>query len=125
MKADCRFKDKEANVVEESKVGHLFMPYYDIKYLHENIWLVNRGCSNHMTRMKDLFTNLDETEKMRMNLGDDKETQVTEKGTVALKVSSSNVRFLNDVQYVPTLAHNLLSVGQLLSSGYNVTFQDE
>ena len=32
------------------------------------------------------------------------------------------MKLLHDVQFVPTLAHNLLSVGQLMTSGYSVMF---
>ena len=38
--------------------------------------------------------------------------------------SNSNIKLLNDVQYVPGLAHNLLSVGQLLNAGYFLLFDD-
>ena len=31
---------------------------------------------------------------------------------------------LNDVQFVPSLAHNLLSVGQLMNTGYVVIFDN-
>lgn len=33
------------------------------------------------------------------------------------------MKLLQDVQYVPGLAHNLLSVGQLLSRGYDVVLK--
>ena len=38
-------------------------------------------------------------------------------GTVAIKTIQGNVKILQGVQYVPTLAHNLLSVGQLMKGG--------
>lgn len=35
---------------------------------------------------------------------------------------SGNQKYINDVLYVPRLAHNLLSVGQLVQKGYKVVF---
>lgn len=58
-----------------------------------------------------------------MKLGDDKELHVIGKGSVVIKLSFEKTRILNEVQYVPHLAHNLLSVGQLLRSGYIVSFE--
>lgn len=59
-----------------------------------------------------------------MRLGDDKQVHAEGKGTVEIKTVQGNVKLLYDVQYVPTLAHNLLSVGQLMTSGYSVVFDD-
>lgn len=39
-----------------------------------------------------------------------------------LTTSDGRIKLLHDVQYVPGLAHNLLSVGQLVNSGYSVIF---
>lgn len=57
-----------------------------------------------------------------VQLGDDKQVHVEGKGTIEIKTVQGNVKFLYDVQYVPTLAHNLLSVSQLITSGYSVVF---
>ena len=44
---------------------------------------------------------------------------------VAIKTSNGKVKLLHDVQYVPSLAHNLLSVEQLMGSGYSILLDDE
>ena len=46
------------------------------------------------------------------------------KGTITLKTSHVNVKLLLDVQYVPCLAHILLSVVQLINCGYSILFDD-
>lgn len=51
--------------------------------------------------------------------------KVEGKGTIAIKTSQGNIKLLNDVQYVPGLAHNLLSVGQLLNASYSPLFDDD
>ena len=48
--------------------------------------------------------------------------QVEGKGTIAIKTLQGDVKLLYDVQFVPCLAHNLLSVGQLMISEYKVVF---
>lgn len=47
------------------------------------------------------------------------------KGTIAIKTIQGDVKVLHNVQYVPDLAHNLLSVGQLMKSGYSVVFKND
>lgn len=106
---------------EESK---LFMASSQITESANVVWFIDSGCSNHMSSSKSLFRDLDESQKSEVRLGDDKQVDVEGKGTVEIKTVQGNVKFLYDVQYVPTLAHNLLSVGQLMTSGYSVVFDD-
>ncbi|KAK3034205.1 hypothetical protein RJ639_032785 [Escallonia herrerae] len=82
------------------------------------------GCSNHMTGVKSLFKELDEKKKLKVQLGNGKEMQIEGKGTVGIETSHSNVNLLHDVQFVPDLGYNLLTVGQLMAGGYSVLFDD-
>lgn len=66
-----------------------------------------------MTRRRELFHTLDETLKCKVKLRDNKEVNVLGKGSA---------RLIYGVQFVPSLAHNLLSVGQLVEGGYDVHF---
>ena len=50
--------------------------------------------------------------------------KVEGKATIAIKTSQGNIKLLNDMQYVPGLAHNLLSVVQLLNVSYSLLFDD-
>jgi len=108
-------------VVKES---HLFMVHSSTSRDSTEIWFMDRGCSNHMLETKNLFKELDESLKSEVRLGDNKQMNVEGKGTLAIKTSQSNIKLLNDVQSVPGLAHNLLSVGQLLNAGYSLLFDD-
>ena len=69
------------------------------------------GCSNHMSSSKSMFKNLDETVRSKVRLGDDKQLEVAGVGIVAIKSDNGNVKLIHNVQYVPLLAYNLLSVG--------------
>ena len=57
-----------------------------------------------------------------MRLGNNNEMKVVGVGTVGLRASCGRMRTIKQVQYVPNLAHNLLSVRQRLGSGFTVLF---
>ncbi|XP_069148053.1 uncharacterized protein [Solanum lycopersicum] len=82
------------------------------------------GCSNHMSGTKSLFKDLDESKKSDVRLGDNKKIQVEGEGTVSIMTSQGNAKILEDVMFVPSLSHNLLSIGQLMISGYSISFDD-
>ena len=46
------------------------------------------------------------------------------KGTIKVKTNQGKIKYLDNVFFVPTLSHNLLSVGQLIDDGYSVIFDD-
>ncbi|RVW37270.1 Retrovirus-related Pol polyprotein from transposon TNT 1-94 [Vitis vinifera] len=106
---------KQANYVEqEEDQVKLFMAYNEEVVSSNNIWFLDSGCSNHMTGIKSLFKELDESHKLKVKLGDDKQVQVEGKGTVAVNNGHGNVKFLYNVYFIPSLTQNLLSVGQLM-----------
>lgn len=79
-----------------------------------------------MTSLKSLFKELDETQKQTVRLGDNKKVQVEGREVVAIKTTLNTLKILHDVQYVQSnIVHNLLSVGQLLSNGYSILFDNE
>ncbi|KAG6402582.1 hypothetical protein SASPL_134779 [Salvia splendens] len=78
-----------------------------------------------MSGSKSLFKDLDEKEKGEVRLGDDKQVPIEGRGTVAIKTIQGDVKLIHDVQYVPSLAHSLLSVGQLMASGYSIVFNNK
>ena len=59
-----------------------------------------------------------------MTLGDSKKIQVEGKGTISITIKG-NAKILQDVMLVPSLSHNLLSIGQLMVTGYSILFDDE
>ncbi|KAD3067000.1 hypothetical protein E3N88_34880 [Mikania micrantha] len=88
-------------------------------------WFIDSGCSNHMTGVKESFTQLDESFKLEVNLGDKKKLKIEGKGTVRISLSNFSYKLLDDVYYVPMLEYNLLSVGQLMKKGYSLLFDDD
>jgi hypothetical protein len=83
------------------------------------MWLMDYGCSQHMTRNKKLFSSLTPlSHKEYVTFGDDKKGKVL--GTGVIKV---NVCFtLNDVALVDRLRYNLFSISQLCNADLSVLF---
>ncbi|XP_039145619.1 uncharacterized protein LOC120282847 [Dioscorea cayenensis subsp. rotundata] len=111
-----------SNVPNPGDYGHLFMVHNGQGLESPSIWLLDSGTSSHMTGRRELFHNLDETLQHKVRLGDDKEINVCGRGSAEIRMFDSKLRLNNGVQYVPSLAHNLLSVGQLNKGGYDVNF---
>jgi hypothetical protein len=73
----------------------------------ENMWIMDSGCSRHMTRNKEWFSILTPlSDKEYVTFGDDKKGKVL--GTDVIKVNDHFT--LNDVAPVDKLKYNLLSV---------------
>ncbi|XP_057990424.1 uncharacterized protein LOC131172900 [Hevea brasiliensis] len=54
------------------------------------IWFLDSSCSSHMTGMKSVFKELDESQKIRVTLGDVNPLQVEGKDTIAINTSNEN-----------------------------------
>jgi len=74
-------------------------------------WLIDSGCTNHMTYDKKTFQGV---EAFKNHKGQDSNTLATHSGT----------KTITDVLYVPNIDQNLLSVGQLLQKSFKVLFED-
>lgn len=75
-----------------------------------------------MSGNKTVFHNLQETSHQTVKLGDGKVLQVAGVGCIKLHQNGGKLSLLKNVQYVPQLTHNLLSVGQLMDNGFDVNF---
>ncbi|KAL5762607.1 hypothetical protein ACOSP7_018871 [Xanthoceras sorbifolium] len=122
IEANCWSKEKQAHYIEErQEESKLFMTHLNVDALND-IWFLDSGCSNHMSGIKSTFKELDESYKVQVKLGDNKQIQVEGKEMVAIKTGNNGVKFLHNVFFVPSLAHNLLSVGKLITAGHLKVF---
>jgi hypothetical protein len=86
----------------------------------EDTWLIDSGCSRHMTKNKKWFSSLTPlSHKEYVTFKDDKKDKVL--GTDVIKVNDCFT--LNDVTLVDRLRYNLLSVSQLCDVELNVLFR--
>ena len=60
----------------------MFLACHNIHKSFDNVWLLDSGCSNHMTGNKSLVANLDQSMKTEANLVTDKIVDVDGKGVV-------------------------------------------
>ena len=72
----------------------------------------------------ELILNNDTSLTYTIKLVDNHYIQAFEKGVVSVITKQNEVKVVHDVYYVPSLSHNLISVGQLTKNGYKVIFDD-
>ena len=87
-------------------------------------WLVDSGCTNHMTHNEKMFKHLDRTFVSKVKIGNGDFVAVHGKGEVAVD-TPSGIKLISDVLYVPEISENLLSVGQMLDKNYSLNFSNK
>lgn len=90
----------------------------------DNVWFLDSGCSNHMTGRRSMFKNIDESQKINIRMGNGHSIKVEGKGKIGLHTNDGKTRVLDDVQFSPELGYNLISVGQLMTVGHSLLFDD-
>ncbi|XP_026417180.1 uncharacterized protein LOC113312660 [Papaver somniferum] len=86
-------------------------------------WFIDSGCTTHMSSVKSLFVDMDTSINSLVKMGDGNMVQANGRGTICVQ-TINGAKYIRDVLYVPDLAQNLLSVGQLVELGYAVNFED-
>lgn len=85
-----------------------------------NDWIIDSGCSHHMTSNGSKFLTLNEFDGGVVRFGNDSPCMVKGKGTISLNRNRNTY----DVYQVEGLKHNLLSVAQLNDKGYPLEFKN-
>ena len=89
---------------------------------NNNQWLLDTGCSNHLSGNREIFSDLDENFRTKVKLGDNSKLSVLGKGKIPIKLKDGTLNYISDVFYAPGICQNLLSVGQLVEKGYDLCF---
>lgn len=86
-------------------------------------WVIDSGCTNHMTSEKKMFSSCEmkKNTKEKIVFGDNSEGTIIGLGNVAISTDHS----ISIVYLVESLDYNLLSVSQLFEMGYNCLFSNE
>lgn len=87
-------------------------------------WLIDSGCTHHMTHDRDLFKEVNKSTISKVRMLNGAHIEVEGIGTVLVK-SHSGYKLISNVLYAPKLNQSLLSVPQLLMKGYKVLFEHE
>ncbi|GKV53768.1 hypothetical protein SLEP1_g60283, partial [Rubroshorea leprosula] len=87
-------------------------------------WLIDSGCTNHMTPNAAIFKSLDRKYNSKVRLGNGELMEVKGKGVVAVE-TQTGIKYIHDVLFVPNINYSLISVGQLIEHGYVLHFHDK
>ncbi|CAN0853910.1 hypothetical protein LINGRAHAP2_LOCUS5762, partial [Linum grandiflorum] len=84
----------------------------------ENEWILDSGCTHHMTGNKSFFNKINITGKGNVKFGDNRKSKILGVGEI---LSEKGV-ILKKVYLVENLKHNLLSISQICSGENYVVF---
>ncbi|KAJ4708838.1 Retrovirus-related Pol polyprotein from transposon TNT 1-94 [Melia azedarach] len=83
----------------------------------EGEWVLDSGCSFHMSPNKNLFDSLNYIDGGRVLIGNNMACKVVGIGNIKIRMFDGIVRRIQGVRYVPDLKRNLISLGMLDKSG--------
>ncbi|KAL0430143.1 UNVERIFIED_CONTAM: Retrovirus-related Pol polyprotein from transposon TNT 1-94 [Sesamum radiatum] len=104
-----------ANAVEENN-GEVYM-ICNVNAVNSSVnmneWLVDSGCTFHMTPFKEILTNYKSGKFGSVSMANEKLCDVHGYGDVCLNFENGFKITLKNVRYVPDLCHNLISCAAL------------
>ena len=83
-------------------------------------WIIDSGCSHHMTCDKTKFENFKDYDGGSVRFGNNEPWSIKGKGRISL----SKELICDNAYWVEGLKHNLLSIAQLINIGFKVEFMD-
>ena len=83
----------------------------------QTVWVMDSGCSKHMTHKKNLLGHFVEKAGPSVTFGDNSKGHTKGYGTL-----ETNHVSISNVSYVDGLKHNLLSISQFCDNGFSVKF---
>ncbi|XP_047251356.1 uncharacterized protein LOC124886573 [Capsicum annuum] len=114
---------QQVNFTEElEKEESFFMASHEENKSNQSKWFLDSGCTSHMSLNELMFHTLDKSLKAKVRMGNGATLEEHGKGSVFFQ-TKQGTKLIHDVLYVPSLACNLLSVGQMMSKGYSLLFK--
>ena len=83
-------------------------------------WILDRGCSKHMTGHANMLTNITSFDGVTVSFGDNSNGYVIGKWDVS---NLGNTPLITKVLLVENLKRNLLSISQLCDKGFKISFE--
>nr|GFA02955.1 integrase, catalytic region, zinc finger, CCHC-type, peptidase aspartic, catalytic [Tanacetum cinerariifolium] len=112
------FDDESVRISPVSKMPFRKKPRDSMNIVQICLWIIDSGCSKHMTCNRALLTNFVEKFLETVRFGNNNFAVITGYGDVV--IGSITIK---KVYYVEGLGHNLFSVGQFYDKGLEVAFQ--
>ncbi|KAL5538614.1 hypothetical protein UlMin_043099 [Ulmus minor] len=85
---------------------------------HSDKWIIDSGCSFHMTSNDKWFEDYKEIDQGQVFLGNENPCKVIGIGSVRIKTHDGFERILPNVRHVPKLKRNLIFLGMLDDYGF-------
>ncbi|KAK4404587.1 Retrovirus-related Pol polyprotein from transposon TNT 1-94 [Sesamum angolense] len=119
---DCRKPKKNdskdtANVADSDEVYMICDVNSVSSSLKINEWLIDSGCTYHMTPFREILTNYKSEKLGSVSMANEKICDVYGYGDVCLIFENGFKLTLKNVRHVPDLAHNLISCSALEEEG--------
>ena len=83
----------------------------------EDEWVLDSGCTFHITPRRDVLSQFEEFEGNKVLMGNNTYCVVKGQGLITIDNPDGTVVTLGKVRYIPDMARNLISYGQLEQSG--------
>nr|GFB76422.1 retrovirus-related Pol polyprotein from transposon TNT 1-94 [Tanacetum cinerariifolium] len=112
------FDDESVRISPISKMPFRKKPYVSMNIVQICLWIIDSGCSKHMTGNRALFTNFVEKFLGTVRFGNNDFAVIAGYGDVV--IGSMTIK---KVYYVEGLGHNLFGVGQFCDKGLEVAFR--
>ncbi|KAA3479300.1 pleiotropic drug resistance protein 3-like [Gossypium australe] len=87
-------------------------------------WLIDSGCTNHMTPNETIFKSIDRSFSTRVKVGNGHYIKIKGKRDVLID-TPTGTKLVSNVLLVPKIDINLFSIAQLLEKGYSMVFKDK
>ena len=116
--------DKSTFMKEWYSQAFLAAPMLENAAFYRDHWLIDSGCSDHLTPYLEDFSHLG-TRKRYASTADGSLMEMLGPGTVVLQQQKLSPVVLQDVWLSPTAAHRLLSVTALTRRGYRCAITDQ
>lgn len=88
-----------------------------------NVWYLDTDCNNHMIGNKNWFVKSDESIKISICFAHNNMVTSEGMGNIRMKKKDEHEIIMNDLLYVPSMASNLNSLGQLLDKNYTMKLE--
>ncbi|KAG6496746.1 hypothetical protein ZIOFF_044618 [Zingiber officinale] len=122
----CQEKDSRQDATEgaaNNEVELMFTASCFATSVTRRSWLVDSGCTHHMSYDEKSFAILDQSFYAKVKIKNGDYIDVEGRGDVVVDGLKGR-KLISDVLYVPKIDQNLLSVGQLVQKGYKVMFEE-
>lgn len=95
---------------------------------NHNMWCLDSGCTSHICKNTELFTEINKSESSKLNLASDASAEIKARGvaTIATTINGEKSEVtLNETLLVSELRTNLLSVSKITDKGHKVVFDKQ